>query len=451
MLRGAQAQVAWHAVRLVVQIGSVPVLVGVWGLHLYGEWLILFAVPSYLSFSDLGMFSAAANDMIIRVARGDREGALDVFQASSVGVGFLLAAVTLGLLILVSVAPITSWLHLRIIHEFSAGWILIALTIDTFLVSYGGILYGGFSCVGRYGEGGLLQSAVWLGEFAAMSVVVLAGSGPAVAATAMLLARLLGTSAVYVVMRRRVPWLRFGRPKRFRPVLRPLVSPALASGAITAGLALNVQAMVILIGVTLGPASVAVFSTLRTMSRAVIQLVSSVFSVITPEVSKAFAEHDTDRIRALHRGGCQAAVWISAPILLILAVFGHLVVRVWTGGAINTHGLLLDIFLVIAGLESLWVTSFGVMYARNRHQRLGAVYFVLSAVTLPIAWALQHPWGLDGSAASILVLEVVMTVTTLHQALPATNDTLGGWMRSLIRPGFVIDLLRPVHRRDAAA
>ena len=43
--------------------------------------------------------------------------------------------------------------------------------------------------------------------------------------------------------------------------------------------------MVVLVGVALSPASAAVFSTLRTMSRVVIQLLASVFAVISPEIS----------------------------------------------------------------------------------------------------------------------------------------------------------------------
>jgi O-antigen/teichoic acid export membrane protein len=448
LVRGAQAQLASHAVRFLVQVGGVSILASQWGIHLYGEWLILFAVPSYLAFSDIGLFSAASSEMIMRVARGDRDGARDVFQAASIAVTLLLALVAVVLVGLVSLAPVRSWLHLHILSGFSVGWVLVALGLDTFLIAYAGILNGGFSCEGRYGEAGFAIAVIALVEFASLATVVLLGAGPVGAATAMLLARLAGTGCMYVVLRRRVPWLRLGRPRRVWAIVRPLLSPALASGALTAALALNVQGMVLLIGVISGPVAVAVFSTLRTLSRVVIQLLTSIFVVITPELSKAFAEGDTDRLRALHRGGCQAAVWIAAPMLVVLAVFGPAIVHTWTAGAISAHGTLLYMFLTIAALETLWTTSFGVMYARNRHQRLALLYLLSSAAALPLAAVLLRAWGLPGAALSIVLLEIFMLAVTLREALPAAHDTLLGWALALLRPSVLSELIR---RRTVAA
>lgn len=77
--RGANA--FGQLVTIIVQLVGVPILLHAWGVQLYGEWLILFAIPAYLSMTDLGFTQCAANDMTARVARGDRAGALAVFQS----------------------------------------------------------------------------------------------------------------------------------------------------------------------------------------------------------------------------------------------------------------------------------------------------------------------------------------------------------------------------------
>ena len=46
---GAQAQAFGHVVRVIVQVGGVSILVASWGLNLYGEWLVLAAVPMFLT------------------------------------------------------------------------------------------------------------------------------------------------------------------------------------------------------------------------------------------------------------------------------------------------------------------------------------------------------------------------------------------------------------------
>jgi O-antigen/teichoic acid export membrane protein len=434
LVTGVQAQVAGLGVRTLVQIGTVSILAGTWGLDLYGEWLILAAAPAYVAVSDIGFFAAGSNAMIMRVAGDDRWGALRVFQAVSAAVAVLFGAVVVALLALVTLAPLSDWLNLDTISESSAAWILVTLGLNALVASYANFLYGGFASVGRYGEGAFVLAGITLLEFCALAAIVLLGGGPRLAATAMFATRLPSTMAMYVLMRRHAPWLRFGRPVAMRRLLRPLITPALASGAFPAAFALNVQGMVVLIGVALGPASAAIFSTLRMMSRIIVQVLTRVFAVISPELSMAFARGDLDRVRSIHRRGCQAAVWLAAPVLVVLGLFGDSVIRIWTSGAVDAQGPLLYLFLAVAALNSLWATSLAVMFARNRHQRLAVYYLLASAACLPIAYALLDLWGLDGAAVSLIALEVFMLFVTLRQTVPAAHDTLRGWLTTVLSP-----------------
>lgn len=99
VVKGLGANGYGQLVSVVVQLVGVPVLLYAWGPQLYGEWLILFAIPTYLSIADLGFSQSVANDMTARVARGDRAGALAAFQTLAVlvcgivAVGLLFSAV----------------------------------------------------------------------------------------------------------------------------------------------------------------------------------------------------------------------------------------------------------------------------------------------------------------------------------------------------------------------
>src|SRR5712664_4644306 len=79
---GIAGTVLGPVVTAIVQIVSVPVFLHFWGVKLYGEWLILSAIPTYLMLSDMGFGSVAGNDMTMRVAAGDRESALETFQST---------------------------------------------------------------------------------------------------------------------------------------------------------------------------------------------------------------------------------------------------------------------------------------------------------------------------------------------------------------------------------
>src|ERR1700690_1814075 len=96
LIHGFCATALGPVVTAIIQLGSVPVLLHVWGAAKYGDWLLLSAVPSYLTLSDLGFGDASGSDMSMRVAADDRQGALQTFQSSWV----LVTAVSLLTLLL---------------------------------------------------------------------------------------------------------------------------------------------------------------------------------------------------------------------------------------------------------------------------------------------------------------------------------------------------------------
>src|SRR5690349_13933161 len=112
-MRGLGANVYGQVIIVVVQLVGVPVLLHAWGSQLYGEWLILFAIPSFLSITDLGFSQSAANDMSQKVAREERTEAVQVFQ-SLCAIVFACALAALLLVTAVVLAfPLARWMHFK--------------------------------------------------------------------------------------------------------------------------------------------------------------------------------------------------------------------------------------------------------------------------------------------------------------------------------------------------
>lgn len=63
-----------------IQLVSVPVFLHFWGPKLYGEWLVLSAIPIYLGLTDFGFGSVAATEMTMQVARGGADGRTGSFS-----------------------------------------------------------------------------------------------------------------------------------------------------------------------------------------------------------------------------------------------------------------------------------------------------------------------------------------------------------------------------------
>ena len=138
-MRGFDVTALSPVLTTVIQLGSVPLLLHARGTAKYGDWLLLSAVPSYLTLSDLGFGDASGSDMCMRVASNDKEGALETFQSSWVIVT-LISFVALTLVSLLSrLVPWQPWLNLSGISRTETVKILVLLSAYVALAQQNGV------------------------------------------------------------------------------------------------------------------------------------------------------------------------------------------------------------------------------------------------------------------------------------------------------------------------
>src|SRR3954466_2209546 len=111
----------------IIQLVQVPVFLHFWTTAMYGEWLIVNSIPSYLSFSNIGFGSVAANEMTMLIARDDRPNALRVFQSCWWLIVVVCSTTLVVFAVLLYALPLAHWLKLSAISADDARWILLAL------------------------------------------------------------------------------------------------------------------------------------------------------------------------------------------------------------------------------------------------------------------------------------------------------------------------------------
>lgn len=427
---------------MLVQLGQAGILLPIWGLQLYGEWIILVGIAVAVGSSDFGYISAAVSDMTMAVSSGNYDRALDVFRSVAKGLAVVFAVVLVLAVVAVFVLPVGHLLGLKLIHGGAASAIVMLIAVEILLMVSSLLLYGGFCCVGRYGEGVMWQSGIIFGETASACVAAAAGAGPLVATAAIAGVRIAGTLAMYAAMRRRTPWLSIGRPTGTAQVTKRLTGPALAMAFIGWGTVINVQLSVVIVGVVIGPASAAIFSTVRTLSRVVLQITASIGQAVGPELSKAFAQGNQALASRLQRRVTQTSVWALVALSLALAATGPWIISAWTRGRVHEGGWLLYLLLISGGLEGAWLTAGSILFFTNRHQRIGVSYAVLSIVGLPVTYLLAVVGGRNGVAVWLVAVSGLMLLYVLRCSLPLLQESLGGWVRSLVDPHEVRGALR---------
>ncbi len=422
------------ALTAVIQLVSVPMFLHFWGAKLYGEWLVLSAIPIYLGFTDFGFGSVAGSEMTMLVARGEKQAALEVFQ--STWLLTTLASASFGLLVGLGlgVLPVERWLNIAILSRGQVIAILCVLCFYVFLDLQWTVIAAGFKCDGNYALGTLLGVVVSFCANAFSVVVVVCHATPLVVALTLVCFRFLGNWICQFVLKRKSPWLSHGYGHARVSVIRKLFGPAIAFMAFPAGNAFISQGMTVLVGAVLGPIAVVMYSTARTLTRSVFQMVAMITNGVWAELSTALGAGNILLARNLHRCACQASLGLSLAAVSFLAVFGPGIYGVWTHHNVTFDHPLFYILLIEVLANAFWFTSSIVPIAWNRHQRQALVYVSATVASLPIAYLLMKWMGLPGAGVSLLIVDLCMIGYVLTGSLRLLHDKLSDFVPALLRP-----------------
>ena len=441
ILKGVYANAYGQVTTALIQLAGVPILLHFWGTQLYGEWLILFAVPAYLSMTDLGFSQSAANDMTQRVARGDLSGALRVFQ--SLGALVLMSAITALVIVtgLLSILPVDNWLAFNTLTGNAVRWILWLLAAETLVKLTEGASHAGFRASGAYPFHVSIYYTTLLLQNASVWVLAALGFGPVAAAAAFFAVRAIVTPIVAAILVHRHPWLRFGLAHAQLSDLRRLVKPAFANIGFPLAQALNVQGMVLAVGAVLGPVAVVTFSTLRTLTRLALQMVLSVSHAAEPELAAAYGAGDNALLRRLYMQVMRAGLWLAIGAAIALALGGDWVIALWTHGKVAMNSVLFHWLLATAVAGALWYAGLIVLKAANLHVRAAYLYALAAGLAVAVAYAAMGMTGqVETAGATLLVIDSAMAAYTIRAAARICGESTWHVLSGAMNPFPLLSL-----------
>jgi O-antigen/teichoic acid export membrane protein len=431
LLRGFGATALGPLVTALIQLGSVPVFLHVWGAAKYGDWLLLSAIPSYLTLSDLGFGDASGSDMSMRVAANDRDGAVETFQSSWV----LVTAVSLAALLLVCMSvwwiPWRSWLKLSSVSNLQAARVLLVLAAYVVLSQQNGVTESGYRSDGHFATGTFWIALLRLAEVVTATTVAMLNGSLLAVAFSYLLVRCVGTISYALLLRKISPWIRYGFQHARLTTIKKLAAPAFGFMAFPIGYALNLQGLMLVIGARLGPIAVVSFSTLRTLSRLNLQLILVCKFTLWPELSRAFGSGNIVLARRLHRHACQAALGLSIFGGLLLWIFGPFIYHLWIRQSLDFDATCFHVLLLVVVTNSLWDTSSVIPMSINAHSRIALSYSAAAALSVTIAWMLAPRFGTTGVALALFATDACMTCLVIRTSLRLVQDDLKNFVEAL--------------------
>lgn len=435
ILHGLGANAYGQLVVIVIQLAGVPILLHAWGTQLYGEWLILSAIPIYLSMTDLGFSQSAGNDMTARMARGDIAGALAVFQSLSVLVyGLALAGLVLVALV-VAWLPLGSWLHFAALDTREVRWILWLLAAEVLVRLCDGVNHAGFRSHGDYARYMALHASTMLLQNVAAWVAVLSGAGPVGAALALVAVRVIEVPVAAAWLRHRHRDVQFGLAHAHVRELRRLAKPALANLSMPLAMALNIQGMVLVVGAILGPVAVVVFATLRTLTRIALQAVLQVTHAFEPELASAWGNGDKALLRRLYLSAQRGGFWLALAAAVALWLAGPWILSVWTHGKVAMNQPLFSWLLLSATASVLWYCALNLLKAGNIHLRATLWYTLSAAASVMLAIVLlRTTHRIADAGLALLLMDTLMASYLLRSAARVLGTTVRDLIGSTLDP-----------------
>lgn len=406
------ANIFGQIITIVIQVVSVPLFLHFWGSLLFGEWLILTALPSYLIVSGTGIGFVSGNTMQKHFALGENQEALGVFQSAWLITILLSVFLLLIIVPVVFFFPISEWMEFVHIGEKDTRLTLVILTVYILLTLQTELFSGAYRASGRLDRSVTFLNILRFAEFLGVVAIVSFGGESVSASIVYLLVRVLGVVWMMSDLKK-ITSLRLGIEHASRSVIRSELGPTFSFLGFPLGNACLIQGMTTVVGMRLGANAVVVFSVIRTLTGFVKQFSSAVQYSVWPEFSVSLSTGKLSVARNLHRTAFQVAFIFSSLGCVALYVFGDWIISIWTGGKVSIDKNLFFLMLVSAVPNVLWNLSSYVSISINRHANIAFVYLIAAASSMLIAYLLIPYFGL----LAVPVATILSDIFTLYFVL----------------------------------
>ncbi len=404
-----------QATNIVIQLASLPLFLRQWDVATYGTWLMLSAIPAYLSMADVGMVSTAGNRMTMAMGRGDARQANAIFQSALL---FMLLACG-GLA--ATALPMVLWAPVPGLVGWDERLALAALVLTVLLALFGGLAEAIFKSTGRYAQGTMLANGLRLAEWLGGMIGLFIGGSFAAVAIAALLVRAAGVFGMIWWSGKGPHPFSWGLAEAHLAEVRAMAKPAVSFMAFPLANALSFQGVTLVVGHLFGPTMVAVFNTYRTLARVAVQVTGTFGHALWAELSHLYGRGGAQAVAGLYRRSAWIGAALSVGLSLVLYLVAPWLLHLWTHGRIGVQPALIGILLVYAAAGGVWHVPRVLLMATNQHVGLAQWTLPAATVSLGLSWVLGQVLGLEGAALAMLLSELSIAVVCLVLAQRMTS------------------------------
>lgn len=407
------------------QILLVPILIRTWGADLYGQWLVVTAIPTFLAMSNLGLGTSAQIRIAIDTAAGRKQ---DVSTVMVTAIAMILIIAAIVSFLVLTLIP---WLYeadFKKVHITQVHLVLLFLILSLFVRMLAQPMSGLWTGSGMPSTAENATNICSFAELICSFVVPFGGGGPFELALFLLITNIF--------------WLVWFASKSLRLMCEQGISRSMPNWKMGRALTISgigyqlgslwqailFQGSIVLANSILGPVGAATWGSLRVLTRFGNQALELVSQTLGPEFQLAVGNGDLQRQRRLCSLGFVISLVISTLTASCVIIVAPYLFPLWAGGGIKDVSLF--VWAALAGA----LIPFSLWWIAGEYQRsigqpwLYNIWGVVSSVVAVGVMLILQKYGLLalslGSFAFDIMMAIFIIPLTLKKLHMGFMDTL---------------------------
>ena len=401
---GVGANIFSQLITVAIQIASLPILLNVWSIEQYGLWLILTTLPTYIILLDGGLIAVVMNRIAILAGEKNYKKAAELFSTTITVITVIMIFVAIAAYFLLNIAAES--------FEFLKQNIEIIYILGCFAILsiYTNFFDAAFRACSQYALGTFLLSLGRGLEFLFMIFFAIKYKTLESAALGLFAGRCISNAIIYIFQIRLAKNFHWRFSLNQWAEVKNLINPSIGFLAYPVGNAIYLQGFAIAIGMTLGPAFLAIFAAYRTLSRSVLQIVGSLNRSLWPEFSRLYGEKNYEAVKKLYKKGTIATACISFFALVIVFLVAPYFIPYWSKNKIPYDIILFSGVLISSMLTSTWQITFVLLLSINKHSKLSIIFLAACVIGFFVILMSGNYFGSFSPIIAMFLVELIMLV-----------------------------------------
>jgi O-antigen/teichoic acid export membrane protein len=404
---GVTSNLYLQAISTLIQLFGVPLCLTYWGEVYYGEWLLLFTIPGYLSVSDFGLGTSSTAEMTM-MAEDQRHKDIQPLLQSTFWFIVLWGLIPFSILYLSNyVLPWHTWLKLQVVSEVEFRSTFPLLVLYIYLSLFLTVPLNYYRVIKKYNIERYISTVHKGLEFVVLLFLVIAGFGIFQVALGYLILRTCLLGYILFDLYRRSSYFRLWPVRVHFKQVRKVLKPGVSGLFFYLGGNILLQGTSTIVGLNLGAKTLVMFNTVRTLVNMAKQIINIINLSVYSEFSYAYGASNMNLFHRLIRSSLVINVVLSFLACIMLFFLSNFILLWWTNGVVEADALFLGLFLLYTFLGSISSVALTVLLSINIFKYSGYLYLGLISTLLVVNAIWIQSLGLPFLLATLVIFECI--------------------------------------------